>query len=369
MTSHVFEVSVEEDALTSFAALSGDWNPLHTDPTYAAATPYRHRVLHGAYTAGLVSRMAGMHLPGKECLLHSMRLKFIAPMVPPLTLRVEGRVERQTEQGGYVSVEISNAADGRRHVEAQYSFGYHSNGSKPIPADAVRPRSEAHSTQAIPEKGFVLVSGASGALGTALHEVLGERMIPLSRSDSIQTEEARTKVRNELGPHSVSGAVHCGWPWPDNRPLIELEDSSKALSTGLAEPLAQAIGMAALLRDTGRPGATLALVGSTVGNRGRHMWRAPVYSLGKASLPTLAQILGMELSAHDRRCVCVTFDTLSGGMSEQLSAAAKVALIDKSPWGRLMTMAEAADAISWVMDSSNRFISGATVDMSGCTIP
>ncbi len=99
------------------------------------------------------------------------------------------------------------------------------------------------------------------------------------------------------------------------------------------------------------------------------MWRAPVYSLGKASLPTLAQILGMELSAHDRRCVCVTFDTLSGGMSEQLSAAAKVALIDKSPWGRLMTMAEAADAITWVMESSNRFISGATVDMSGCTIP
>ena len=132
MTSYVFEIFVEEDVLTSFAALSGDWNPLHTDPTYAAATPY-----------SLVSRMAGMHLPGKECLLHSMRLKFVAPMVPPLTLRVEGRVERQTEQGGDVSVEISNAADGRRHVEAQYSFGYHSNGSKPTSADAVRPRSEA----------------------------------------------------------------------------------------------------------------------------------------------------------------------------------------------------------------------------------
>lgn len=369
MTVHVFEVSVGEDALISFAEQSGDWNPLHTDPAYAAATPYKHRVLHGAFAAGLVSRMAGMHLPGKECLLHDMRLKFVAPMIPPLTLRVEGRGERQTQQGGNVTVQISDAVDGRRYVEAQYSFGFHSAApdlASETPADR---RKEADSTKADHKTGLYLVSGASGALGSTLADLLGVRIIPITQSDVIHTEMGRARFLEKIGSECVRGAIHCGWPWPDNQQLIELQDSSRALSVGLVEPWAQAIGMAALLRESGGPGATLALVGSNVGARGRHMWRAPVYSLGKAGLPTLAQVLGMELSAHNKRCVCVTFDTLTGGMSEQLSASARVAMIDRSPWGRLMTMPEAADAIVWVMESSTNFISGATVDLSGCSIP
>ena len=91
MSSASFRVDVTPADASAFAALSGDWNPLHTSPEHAARTAYRRPVLHGAFSAGIVSRMAGMHLPGADCLLHSMRLRFVAPIVPPASLVVSGR--------------------------------------------------------------------------------------------------------------------------------------------------------------------------------------------------------------------------------------------------------------------------------------
>ena len=77
-----FSVDVAAEAARLFAELSGDWNPLHTDADYAATTHYGQPILHGAFSAGLVSRLAGMELPGRECLLLNMRLRFVAPIFP-----------------------------------------------------------------------------------------------------------------------------------------------------------------------------------------------------------------------------------------------------------------------------------------------
>src|SRR5439155_363366 len=70
VTEASFEVVIGQEHVRTFAELSGDWNPLHTDAAYAATTQYGRPILHGAFSAGLVSRMAGMHIPGTDCLLH-----------------------------------------------------------------------------------------------------------------------------------------------------------------------------------------------------------------------------------------------------------------------------------------------------------
>src|SRR5215211_86917 len=59
--AHVSLVAAIESEF-GFANVSGDWNPLHTDPGHAARTAYRRPVLHGAFSAGLLSRLAGMYL-------------------------------------------------------------------------------------------------------------------------------------------------------------------------------------------------------------------------------------------------------------------------------------------------------------------
>lgn len=53
--------TVTDHDIMAFAGLSGDFNPLHTDDTYAASTPYGHRIAHGvlgmSIATGLAARM------------------------------------------------------------------------------------------------------------------------------------------------------------------------------------------------------------------------------------------------------------------------------------------------------------------------
>ena len=39
--------TITESDIVNFAALTGDWHPLHTDVEYAARTPFKGRIAHG----------------------------------------------------------------------------------------------------------------------------------------------------------------------------------------------------------------------------------------------------------------------------------------------------------------------------------
>ena len=172
MTEASFEVTVSPNDALAFAALSGDWNPLHTDEAYAARTQFGRTILHGAFSAGLVSRMAGMHIPGTDCLLHGMRLKFLQPILPPARLRVNGTLVTERGDTGRVAVEISDAESGRRYVEAWYEYG-----SQRLAVTAERRCAHAEHGRA----GGACNRRVRG-LGKALLARLGSRGIGLSRS-------------------------------------------------------------------------------------------------------------------------------------------------------------------------------------------
>lgn len=59
-----FQITVSDKDRIEFANLSGDFNPPHVDDVYAENTNFKECVLHGAFSAGLISKMAGMHLLG-----------------------------------------------------------------------------------------------------------------------------------------------------------------------------------------------------------------------------------------------------------------------------------------------------------------
>jgi acyl dehydratase len=92
-TEASFQYLVRDADVEAFAELSGDRNPLHTDPAFSRRAGFRDRVVHGAFVAALASRLVGMDLPGRDSLLLSLRLDFVAPTFPGETVEVTGKVE------------------------------------------------------------------------------------------------------------------------------------------------------------------------------------------------------------------------------------------------------------------------------------
>ncbi len=64
----------------AFSRVTGDNNPLHTDPDYARRTTFGRPIVHGLLTAGLFSRLLGTALPGPGSVYVGQLLKFLKPV-------------------------------------------------------------------------------------------------------------------------------------------------------------------------------------------------------------------------------------------------------------------------------------------------
>lgn len=82
---------ISEADISMFAEITGDKNPLHTSKEFAAKTKFGELIAHGMMTAGLISAVLGMQLPGPGTIYLSQTLKFLAPVKigDEITARVE----------------------------------------------------------------------------------------------------------------------------------------------------------------------------------------------------------------------------------------------------------------------------------------
>lgn len=74
------ETKVAEGDIQSFAAITGDHNPVHVDEAYAAGTPFKRRISHGMLTASYISAVFGMRLPGPGAIYVTQTLNFRRPV-------------------------------------------------------------------------------------------------------------------------------------------------------------------------------------------------------------------------------------------------------------------------------------------------
>ena len=88
----VISETITDSHITRFAELSGDRNPLHLDDAWAAKTRFGGRIAHGALTAGLVSRVLGMELPGTGSVYLSQTCKFLGPVRAGDTVEAKAEV-------------------------------------------------------------------------------------------------------------------------------------------------------------------------------------------------------------------------------------------------------------------------------------
>ena len=72
--------TVENEDVIHFAELSGDHNPIHLSEHFARKTRFGGRIVHGLYTASLISGVIGMRLPGPGAVYISQTLNFRGPV-------------------------------------------------------------------------------------------------------------------------------------------------------------------------------------------------------------------------------------------------------------------------------------------------
>ena len=72
--------TISESDVYLFAGVTGDLIPAHTNEEYAKTTHFKTRIAHGMLSAGLISAVLGMQLPGPGTIYTGQTLKFLAPV-------------------------------------------------------------------------------------------------------------------------------------------------------------------------------------------------------------------------------------------------------------------------------------------------
>ena len=101
-----FEKMVTAEDVARFAAVTGDSNPLHRDPEYAARTRFGQCIAHGMLSAGFISAALGTKLAPECCVVYlSQSLRFLRPVKIGETVRAVAEVKGVDPQKRIVTVQ------------------------------------------------------------------------------------------------------------------------------------------------------------------------------------------------------------------------------------------------------------------------
>ena len=99
-----FQKTITEGDVYLYAGVTGDMNPAHINQVYAEATPFKSRIAHGMLTAGLVSAVLGMKIPGPGTIYLGQELKFTAPVRIGDTIEAKAEVIEMKEDKNIVKL-------------------------------------------------------------------------------------------------------------------------------------------------------------------------------------------------------------------------------------------------------------------------
>jgi acyl dehydratase len=100
--------TITQEQLHDYAAASGDHNPIHVDPAFAAATPFGGTIAHGMLVLALIAEM--MHAAHGDEWTRSGRLKvrFKAPTRPGDTVTASAEETKRRDEAVEYAVQCAS---------------------------------------------------------------------------------------------------------------------------------------------------------------------------------------------------------------------------------------------------------------------
>jgi len=75
-----FQKTISETDVYLFAGITGDYNPAHLNDVESKNTIFGERIAHGLLSAGLISAVLGVQLPGPGTIYLGQDLRFLKPV-------------------------------------------------------------------------------------------------------------------------------------------------------------------------------------------------------------------------------------------------------------------------------------------------
>lgn len=110
---------VTEDRIHKFAEVTGDTNPLHIDPEYAATTQFGECIAHGMLSASFISAVLGTQFPGNGAVYLSQTLQFKRPVKIGSEVSVTITVIDKSDRRGMVTMKTVCTVNGKTVVEGK----------------------------------------------------------------------------------------------------------------------------------------------------------------------------------------------------------------------------------------------------------
>lgn len=98
---------IDQQMVDRYAEVSGDHNPIHVDPVYAANTPFGGTIAHGLCTMSLISRVVDRWSHGRLSESGELDFSFVGPVPTGSTIDISGVVENSDIGSVLIKVKCS----------------------------------------------------------------------------------------------------------------------------------------------------------------------------------------------------------------------------------------------------------------------
>ena len=105
--------TITEADVVLFAGISGDDNPVHINAEYAAETMFKDRIVHGMFSAALISAVLGTRMPGPGAIYIDQQIGFKAPVYIGDTVTATATVTDINQERRRVTLETTCSVKGK----------------------------------------------------------------------------------------------------------------------------------------------------------------------------------------------------------------------------------------------------------------
>ncbi|MBB6216428.1 3-oxoacyl-[acyl-carrier protein] reductase [Anaerosolibacter carboniphilus] len=370
---------ITQKDVDTFAELTGDYNPLHLDPSFARRTRFRKPVVYGMLSASFISTMIGMLLPGKGALWVSQTIEFlhqvyvgdtihitatikqISKSVRTLVLGVE--IKNQHNQlviVGESKVKLTELEGEEQQMEDDRKIVLITGGTRGIGAEVAYNLSK---------KGHTVILNYVNSDQEAFNVVKeieseGGRAYPFKAdiSNWDEVEDMFKKIEEDIG--AVEAVVHCAAPKNEIKAFDQLEWNEVQKHIDIQLKGAFNCVKASIANMIEARFGSFIFIGS-IASDGVPPLHQTDYIIAKSALTTFARSMAVEYGPKGIR-----FNIVAPGMTQtdrigNMPDKSKILVKMQTPLRRLAEPSDIAGVVSFLLEPGARYITGETIRVCG----